>query len=564
VLWRFSFFTAIVVFYLLQLFVCQHLAGNLLFKNTKRRKTIINRRFVRSYGMIYEVVSTTKQLNKIIMARTTEQKKNANATKRSSRAMRRRAMQKALGSIAADLQNPKVIGKGAYNLSKAYKGKNAAAKRSAILNKAVDIGGRTLDAVKQFNSGDYLGSLMSGMKILGKGEYQLRRNTIARDLTNSQVPYVHGAKESIRFRHREYLGDLVSPVTAATFATQTYYVNPGISYTFPFLSPIAQQFQEYRFHGLVFEYKSTSAVAINSTNIGMGVVAMCAQYRSDAPTFTNKLTMMNEMWSVDGRPSDCFMLPIECAPHETPIDCLYVRGSAVGATDNVKFYDLAKVTVAMTGIPVVEQVIGELWVSYDVELFKPQAASILDTYQSMTEFTIAGETSGSLFAGPVVLYDNIGFQTSTWAAPGGGWTPNGQLGLINCTQNFTLTTTIMNNAIVGTTVTVSADSIVFPVGIVGTYLVSIDFTGASSTTSFASGTDAYGNTFYGLGSQANQNNFVCIRGLNPTGGTNTSAVLNYYIRILNPSAQTVITFAMAPTTSGAGLVTIIQANPNIS
>jgi len=476
----------------------------------------------------------------------------------------RKGIQNQLRDIHDAIQSPNIIGKGAYNFAKAYNGKNAASKRSNYMSRAIDIGGRSLNALKQANSGDYMGALMSGMKILGKGDYQLTRNTIAQDLVAQQVPNVHGANESIRFRHREFLGDIFSPATAGAFSASTYSINPGLASTFPFLAPIAQQFQEYKFHGLVFEYKSTSAVAIGTANIGMGVVAMAAQYRADAPKFTDKLTMMNEMWSVDGRPSDCFMLPIECAPEECPMSCLYVRGTAISTTsDNVKFYDLARITLAMTGIPVVEQQIGELWISYDVELFKPQATSILDAYQSFAEFTVSGVLSGSMFTNATIAYDCIGFDTSTTITPTGRWSPNSGRGLVGVSAPFTLYTSI-NSSTLTTSVSVVAGSIIFPLGTVGVFSLAVALTGTSSTPSYVAGSDAFGNSIAGASTAAYQNNWV---GLNafytspPAAGT-TGGHYTLHARILSSSSQAVITFNFLLATAAAGTWYIAQLNNN--
>lgn len=410
-------------------------------------------------------------------------------------------------SVANKIKSPAIIGRGAYNFRKAFNGKNAASKRANIMKKAVDIGGRSLGALSQAAAGDYLGAMMSGLKILGKGDYALQRNTIVQDMTAGQVPVMHSSKESIRFRHREFVMDVVSPLDSTQFTTFTYQLNPGLANLFPFLSNIALNFQEYRFMGLAFEYKAMSGVAVTTNNVlGMGTVAMAAQYRANAPTFTNKVEMMNQMWSVDGRPSDSFMLPIECAPAETPLDCLYVRGSAI--PDDVKFYDLAKVTLAMTGIPVVNSLIGELWITYDVELYKPQASGILDLYQPL----YLGNTTGSTITvwSPLAqpnIFSNfdiryLGTSVTTSSAVGNSY------GFFHWDTNNSVSISTTQVGSYAPPFAISSRSLVLPFGLVGVYQITLQWIGTAANTNLASGTDAFGNTVFGVASATDRKSVV--------------------------------------------------------
>lgn len=77
------------------------------------------------------------------------------------------------------------------------------------------------------------------------------------------------AKKPFRISHREYVGDVVSG-PSNSFTYKTYSLNPGNSSLFPWLSVISENFESYKFHGLVFEFKSMSADALNSTNTALG------------------------------------------------------------------------------------------------------------------------------------------------------------------------------------------------------------------------------------------------------------------------------------------------------
>jgi len=146
--------------------------------------------------------------------------------------------------------------------------------------------------------GTKFGSWLGG--IFGFGSYRIKQNSVFNSMSQ-QVPFMHSSSESIILRHREYIADVSS---TAAFTSTVYAINPGLNGSFPYLSTIAQAFQEYEFKGLAYEFKSTSADALNSTNTALGSVSMAIQYRTDANAFVDKQQLLNEMWAVDGKPSD--------------------------------------------------------------------------------------------------------------------------------------------------------------------------------------------------------------------------------------------------------------------
>ncbi len=249
------------------------------------------------------------------------------------------------------------------------------------------------------SAGSFIGSGIG--KIFGSGAYAMTNSLWN---VSQQCPAMHSSDESVVFRHREYICD-ISGTTA--FTLSEFPINPGLSITFPYLSTIAQNFQQYRFKGLVFEYRSTSATAlVSGTNTAMGAVMLAAQYRSDAPDFLDKQSLLNEMWSVDCKPSENVFLPVECAPQETPLRFSYIRTGSLSANQDIKFYDLANLAVAVQGSQATNT-IGELWVSYEVELKKPSVSGSLE---------LAGESfvtdrSGAVAASPYGTAANSTFNS---------------------------------------------------------------------------------------------------------------------------------------------------------
>jgi hypothetical protein len=215
--------------------------------------------------------------------------------------------------------------------------------------------------------GRIAGSLIS--RITGMGAYSIRRNTM---LTGA--PQFGRMPGTLRFQHREYLGDITG---STAYANNVYPINPGLDTTFPFLAGIAAQFQQYRFHGLVFYYNSTSASALNSTNTALGTVIMCTDYDSIEPVMVSKAQMEQCAFTNSSRPDASAIHGVECDPRQSTLSELYVRNGAVPAGTDQRFYDLGVFQLATSGMQAAAD-IGELWVSYDVELMKPRLTSSSD------------------------------------------------------------------------------------------------------------------------------------------------------------------------------------------
>lgn len=202
--------------------------------------------------------------------------------------------------------------------------------------------------------------------LIGAGDYKVNSNS----LINGQTPAFGNHGRMVRLQHREYLGDVTGSIA---FAISRFPLNPGIVSTFPWLSCIASNYQTYRFRGLVFHYKSTSASALNNINSALGTVCAATQYNANAPDFVNKIEMENYMFSVSCKPAEDMLHPVECDARDLPIDHLYVRTGALPAGTDQRLYDMGEFQLATVGMQAAST-IGELWVTYDVELWQPRLA----------------------------------------------------------------------------------------------------------------------------------------------------------------------------------------------
>ncbi len=223
---------------------------------------------------------------------------------------------------------------------------------------------------KMFNmdlsgAGRWLGNGIG--RVFGSGDY-----TLAGPMPDSnvlvnaaQIPKFSTTKATNVVCHREYLGDVLS---TTSFVNMVYRLNPAEDRTFPWLASIAQSYQEYKFHGLIFEFRPliTDFVTAGSP----GFVIMATNYNAAAPIYTDKYEMENSEFAASCKPTTNLVHGVECAPSQTSLPLKYVRADA--PTTEKQNYDLGNFQIA-TNNPnlAADTILGELWVSYCVEFFKP-------------------------------------------------------------------------------------------------------------------------------------------------------------------------------------------------
>nr|UHS72084.1 MAG: hypothetical protein 2 [Tombusviridae sp.] len=220
--------------------------------------------------------------------------------------------------------------------------------------------------------GTGLGGAIS--KWLGQGDYTVRANSVLSAVKpDGSIPSMHRNDQSVVVRHKEFIGE----ITGATGFTvrNRLPINPGVSSTFPWLSAMASQYSEYRVRGMVYHYVPTSGMSVASANTALGSVMIQTSYRATEAAPASRLEMLNEYWASEGRPCDEFCHPIECDPKENPFNVQYVRSGDLPSTENVLAYDLGTTTVAVSGQQTAGTVLGDLWVTYEIELKKPKLTS---------------------------------------------------------------------------------------------------------------------------------------------------------------------------------------------
>lgn len=370
-------------------------------------------------------------------------------------------------------------------------------------------------------AGNVVGGMFGLPTIFGMGDYSMTQNSLWEPTT--QVPFVHSSNTTVRLRHREFIQDIF--ITGSAFSSVAFPVNPGVVSTFPYLNQIALEFQEYRFLGLIFEFKTTSATSLTSgTNTAMGSVMLSMQYRADAPLPGNKQQMLDNMWSVDTVPSKDAILPVECDPIKNDIQRWYVRALGTIAAGDLKLYDLGTLIVATAGGQTAQNnVVGELWVSYDIELVKP---TILPTGAggfSANGGSVTGVASATPFGTTQNTFINFDSFLGGFQAAGLGNTQITPAGGVTFASS-----TVLN----------------MPIGSYGYYYVQFVWTGTAGANFALPVPTLVGAVYADTTSQIQSN----------AGVVETIATLWTVIFVLSPGVQATITVSAAGTLPGGTTV----------
>lgn len=235
--------------------------------------------------------------------------------------------------------------------------------------------GGGVDAGYYGGSGGMRGLERAPVMMKGLGAYSVS-NIKHNVLIKPDIPQVRNAlyaEGGTIVRHREYLGAITTSATAGNFKIQVYPLNPAQDATFPWLSTIAQNYEEYKPSGLAFEFRSTASDAIaSSTNLALGQVMMCTQYDPTDPNFLTDVELLNYSWAQSGKVSDNVVHYVECDPKQSPLSHLYTRAGGTSNSSDLRFSDFGTFSIATAGLQGTSVQIGQLWVTYEFILYKPK------------------------------------------------------------------------------------------------------------------------------------------------------------------------------------------------
>jgi len=209
----------------------------------------------------------------------------------------------------------------------------------------------------------------------GRGAYESSNELMAgSDLSSAMISSAGDETGSIVISNREYVGDMYGPPTTGTFNLTSFPLNPGLEQTFPWLSQLAANYEEYEFIQLVFEFKS-SIQDVNSSNGQVGTIIAATNYNASQPVFTDKPSMAAYYGSQSSKTTDDLIHGVECDPSKlSGAVGQYVRVNPVLVGESLKEYDHGLFQLATHNIPtaMLNGTLGELYVTYKVLLRKPK------------------------------------------------------------------------------------------------------------------------------------------------------------------------------------------------
>jgi len=222
-----------------------------------------------------------------------------------------------------------------------------------------------------------------GQAVAGLGDYapihfKVKENKLAEGTDPPEIR--NGNDGSFVMRHREYIKDIYSSGDNS-FVIDSLNINPGLAETFPWLASLAQNFEQYKVEGMIFEFRSNFS---DATTGSIGTVCMATEYNVNQPNFTNKSVMENHQYGASCKPSQSMLHPIECAQQVTPVDQLCVRTGSNTMTEDLRLCDLGKFQIASVGVndggnP---SLLGELWVTYQIRFSKTKMPGVGTIVQS--------------------------------------------------------------------------------------------------------------------------------------------------------------------------------------
>lgn len=254
----------------------------------------------------------------------------------------------ALGSMAGGLMGG-AAGAGAGGSLGSYLGGIAG---NALENRAIDMAMNRVAAYR--GRGSYVGnSLMGGQ--------MMRPVSSATDETGD-----------ITITHREFV-QAITP-TSAGFQTQFFQqLNPGLTGFAPWLSQIAQYFEEYEMIQCVFEFKS---LVTEGNSTAAGEVIMATQYNPMNSAFVSQANMENYDFAKSCKMTDTMAHGVECDPSKRGGSTTeYVRTGPVPIGQDGKSYDLAVTQLATVGAQP-NLTIGNLYIYYKIRLSKAKVLSL--------------------------------------------------------------------------------------------------------------------------------------------------------------------------------------------
>jgi len=257
-----------------------------------------------------------------------------------------------------------------------------------------------------YGRGKY-GVLGVASNYMGRGAYKANGLITGGADTMPRMQHVNDETGSLMVSHRERLMDVFAPADSG-FHQDVFTVSPGIEKTFPWLSQIAANYEDYEMVQCVFEYDGHSLVGINDTLEVQGSLIMATQMNVKDKAFRDRHEMERFPHASKCAQHGSMAHGVECDPRKIQGDGhRYIRMGGLTKDEDARDFDHAKFTIGQYNTPteLAGKEIGQLYVYYTVKLMKPKISSgrgdAISTFRAFCENPIAGRAFG-LLGGEVV------------------------------------------------------------------------------------------------------------------------------------------------------------------
>nr|WPR18183.1 MAG: capsid protein [Chemarfal virus 43] len=235
--------------------------------------------------------------------------------------------------------------------------------------------------------GAALGGAIS--RLTGYGSYSVVHNSLMTQTSIGEsaenIPTFSKGTHGSTIYHREFIRSIVVPSAPTAFVNISERLAVDNADVFPWLARLAARYQRYKVKGMVFQYRSTSTDFNNS-----GTVAIAVNYNATEGPYTSAPAILNSQYACSAKPSVSFYAPVECDPRSHP-DGYYIRHeSEVKSNTDFRMSSVGILNVATNGLSLPSgTILGELWVTYEVELISPYLGNdaILDVEQMISTYT---------------------------------------------------------------------------------------------------------------------------------------------------------------------------------
>lgn len=294
----------------------------------------------------------------------------------------RAAAARAAAKAPPSKQRPTVSGHGAYKLAPSSSLKQLG--NESVGSAAGRAAGQLFGAPA---AGAMLGDLAHRLfkTVTGRGTYQVKMAAIhdwyegakGRSLNGSSILSGNLPMFSARnapegatpLVNEEYICDIKGSVG---FRNQSFRINLGNKDLFGWCHPFSTMFEQYELGGLMFQFRSTSGS--NSTySPSMGVVCLSTQPNSSSPPPTSMRAALDNSLTTSNKPDRDTLHWVECARAQNPTSIKYIRDYGAPEFDD-DLSDYGNFNISTDGMPVNDQVIGELWITYQVYAYRPKLA----------------------------------------------------------------------------------------------------------------------------------------------------------------------------------------------